>query len=127
MAKKAREKNVFDEMPIDGWLSYIDKTAKDEDEKRELKVKARRSLTVKNMKAYIEKNDNKPAAKSAFKEAAIYTAKDKDGNILTDDDGNIIERRSVINAASYFIEHYIPELKVGEKKKESAFDAIADW
>lgn len=127
MAKKAREKNVFDEMPIDGWLSYIDKTAKDEDEKRELKVKARRSLTVENMKAYIEKNDNKPAAKRAFKDAAIYTAKDKDGNILTDDDGNIIERRSVINAASYFIEHYIPELKVGEKKKANAFDAIADW
>ena len=127
MAKKAREKNVFDEMPIDGWLSYIDKTAKDEDEKRELKVKARRSLTVENMKAYIEKNDNKPAAKKAFKDAAIYTAKDAEGNILTDDDGNIIERKSVINAASYFVEKYIPELKVGEKKKASAFDAIADW
>ena len=127
MANKAKEKTVFDEMPIDEWMTYIEKKAKDDEEARELKVKARRSLTVENMAAHILKYDNKPAAKKAFKDAAIYTAKDEDGNVLTDDDGNIIERKSVINAASYFVEHYIPDLKVGEKKKASAFDAIADW
>lgn len=127
MAKKKKEKTVFDELPIDEWLSYIDKTAKDEDEKRELKVKARRCLTVENMAAYIVKHDNKPAAKKAFKEAAIYIAKDENDNPLVDDNGNIVERKSVINAASYFVANYIPDLKVEEKKKASAFDAIADW
>lgn len=127
MAKKEKEKTVFDELPIDEWLSYIDKTAKDEDEKRDLKVKARRSLTVENMAAYIVKNDNTKAAKKAFKDAATYTAKDKDGNVLVDDDDNIVERKSVINAASYFVKKYIPELAVEAKKKASAFDAIADW
>lgn len=127
MAKKAKEKTVFDEMPIDEWMGYIEKKAKDADEARELKVKARRSLTVENMAAYILKNDDKPAAKKAFKEAAIYTAKDADGNVLTDDDGNIIEHKSVINAASYFVDKYIPDLKVGKKEKASAFDMIADW
>ena len=127
MAKKQREKTVFDEMPVEEWIAYIDKTAKNEDEKREMKVKARRSLTVKNMSDYILKHDNKPAAKKAFKEASIYTAKDKNGNVLVDDDGNIVERKSVINAASYFVKKYIPELEVETKKKASAFDAIADW
>lgn len=127
MAKKEKEKTVFDEMPIDGWLAYIEKNAKDEDEKRELKVKARRSLTVENMAAYIVANDNTTASKKAFKEAAIYQAKDKDGNPLIDENNNIVERKSVINAASYFVDKYIPELKVEAKKKSSAFDAIADW
>lgn len=126
MAKKEKEKTVFDEMPVDEWLSYIDKTAKTEDEKRDLKVKARRSLTVDNMAAYILKHDNTKAAKKAFKDAATYTAKDEDGNVLVDDDGNIVERKSVINAASYFVKKYIPELIV-EAKKKGAFDAIADW
>ena len=126
MAKK-KAPSVFDTMAIDEWLDYIEKNGKTDDEKRELKVSARRSLTVENMAAYISKHDNKPAAKKAFKNAALYTAKDKDGNVLVDDDGNIVERMSVINAASYFVEQYIPELKVGEKKKASAFDIIADW
>lgn len=126
MAKKEKEKTVFDEMPVDEWLSYIDKTAKTEDEKRDLKVKARRSLTVDNMAAYILKHDNTKAAKKAFKDAATYTAKDKDGNVLVDDDDNIVERKSVINAASYFVKKYIPELAV-EAKKKGAFDVIADW
>ena len=127
MAKKEKEKTVFDDMPIEDWLAYIEETAKDEDEKRELKVKARRSLTVENMAAYIVKNDNTKAAKKAFKEAAIYNAKDKDGNVMVDDNDNIIERKSVINAASYFVKKYIPELAVEAKKKASAFDLIADW
>lgn len=126
MAKKEKEKTVFDEMPVDEWLSYIDKTAESEDEKRDLKVKARRSLTVENMAAYIVKHDNTKAAKKAFKDAATYTAKDSDGNVLVDDDNNIVERKSVINAASYFVKKYIPELAV-EAKKKGAFDAIADW
>lgn len=126
MAKK-KEKTVFDDMPIKDWLAYIEKNAKDDDEKRELKVKARRSLTVENMAAYIVKNDNTAEAKKAFKEAAIYIAKDEDGNILTDDNNNVIERNSVINAASYFVKKYIPDLAVEAKKKERAFDAIADW
>lgn len=124
---KKKEQTVFDTLPIEKWLEFIEKDGNTDDEKRKLKVQARRSLTVDNMAAYILKHDNKPAAKKAFKDAAIYTAKDKDGNVLTDDDGNIIERKSVINAASYFVDQYIPELKVGEKKKASAFDAIADW
>lgn len=127
MAKKKKEKSIFDTLPIDEWLAYIEKNGSTDDEKREMKVKARRCLTVENMKDYIIKYDNNPEAKKAFKESAIYTAKDKDDNVLVDDDGSIIERKSVINAASYFVEHYIPDLKVGEKKKESAFDAIADW
>lgn len=127
MAKKAKEKTVFDEMPIDEWMTYIEKKAKDDDEARELKVKARRSLTVENMAAYILKNDNTKAAKKAFKDAAIYTVKDENGNPLTDENNNVIEKKSVINAASYFVDKYIPDLKVGEKKKASAFDAIADW
>ena len=127
MAKKEKVKTVFDDMPVENWLAYIEENAKDEDEKREMKVKARRSLTVENMAAYIVKYDNTKAAKKAFKNAAIYTAKDKDGNVLTDEDNNIVERKSVINAASYFVKKYIPDLEVGEKKKESAFDAIADW
>lgn len=127
MAKKKKEKTVFDDMPIKDWLAYIEKNAKDDDEKRELKVKARRSLTVENMAAYIVENDNTAKAKKAFKEAAIYIAKDEDGNILTDDNNNVIERKSVINAASYFVKNYIPDLAVEAKKKESAFDAIADW
>ena len=127
MAKKEKEKTVFDEMPVDEWLSYIDKTAKTEDEKRDLKVKARRSLTVEKMAAYIVKHDNTKAAKKAFKDAAIYTAKDENGNVLTDEDDNIVERKSVINAASYFVKKYIPDLAVEAKKKASAFDAIADW
>lgn len=127
MAKKAKEKTVFDDMPIKDWLAYIEKNAKDEDEKREMKVKARRSLTVENMAAYIMENDNTKAAKKAFKDAAIYTAKDKNGNVLTDEDDNIVERKSVINAASYFVKKYIPDLAVEAKKKASAFDAIADW
>ena len=126
MAKKEKEKTVFDEMPVDEWLSYIDKTAKTDDEKRELKVKARRSLTVENMAAYILAHDNTKAAKKAFKDAATYTAKDENGNVLVDDDDNIVERKSVINAASYFVKKYIPELAV-EAKKKGAFDAIADW
>ena len=127
MAKKAKEKTVFDDMPIKDWLAYIEKNAKDENEKREMKVKARRSLTVENMAAYIMENDNTKAAKKAFKDAATYTAKDKDGNVLVDDDDNIVERKSVINAASYFVKKYIPDLAVEAKKKASAFDAIADW
>ena len=127
MAKKEKEKTVFDDMPIDEWLAYIEENAKDEDEKREMKVKARRSLTVENMAAYILVHDNTKAAKKAFKDAAIYTAKDKDGNVLTDDENNIVERKSVINAASYFVKKYVPELAVEAKKKASAFDAIADW
>lgn len=127
MAKKAKEKTVFDDMPIKDWLAYIEKNAKDENEKREMKVKARRSLTVENMAAYIMENDNTKAAKKAFKDAAIYTAKDKNGNVLTDEDDNIVERKSVINAASYFVKKYIPDLAVEAKKKASAFDAIADW
>lgn len=127
MAKKAKEKTVFDEMPIKDWLAYIEKNAKDEDEKREMKVKARRSLTVENMAAYIMENDNTKAAKKAFKNAAIYTAKDENGNVLTDENDNIVERKSVINAASYFVKTYIPDLAVEAKKKASAFDAIADW
>ena len=81
MAKKVKEKTVFDDMPIKDWLAYIEKNAKDEDEKREMKVKARRSLTVENMAAYIMENDNTKAAKKAFKDAAIYTAKDENGNV----------------------------------------------
>lgn len=127
MAKKVKEKTVFDDMPIKDWLAYIEKNAKDEDEKREMKVKARRSLTVENMAAYIMENDNTKAAKKAFKDAAIYTAKDENGNVLTDEDDNIVERKSVINAASYFVKKYIPDLAVEAKKKASAFDAIADW
>ena len=127
MSKKEKEKTVFDEMPIDKWLAYIDKNAKNEDEKREMKVKARRSLTVENMAAYILAHDNRDEAKKAFKTASLYTAKDENGNILTDDNDNIIERKSVINAASYFVKTYIPDLAVEAKKKASAFDAIADW
>ena len=127
MAKKVKEKTVFDDMPIENWLAYIEENAKDDDEKREMKVKARRSLTVENMAAYIVAHDNTKAAKKAFKEAAIYTVKDVDGNVLTDDDDNIVERKSVINAASYFVKKYIPDLAVEAKKKSSAFDAIADW
>ena len=127
MAKKVKEKTVFDDMPIEDWLAYIEENAKDEEEKREMKVKARRSLTVENMAAYIVAHDNTKAAKKAFKDAAIYTAKDKDGNVLTDEEDNIVERKSVINAASYFVKKYIPELAVEAKKKASAFDAIADW
>ena len=127
MAKKVKEKTVFDDMPIENWLAYIEENAKNEEEERELKVKARRSLTVENMAAYIVANDNTKTAKKAFKDAAIYTVKDKDGNVLVDDDNNIVERKSVINAASYFVRKYIPELAVEAKKKASAFDAIADW
>lgn len=127
MAKKAKEKTVFDDMPIKEWLAYIEKNTKDEDEKREMKVKARRSLTVENMAAYIMEYDNTKAAKKAFKDAAIYTAKDENGNVLTDENDNIVERKSVINAASYFVKKYIPDLAVEAKKKASAFDAIADW
>ena len=127
MAKKVKEKTVFDDMPIENWLAYIDENAKDDNEKRTMKVKARRSLTVENMAAYILAHDNTKAAKKAFKEAAIYTAKDENGNFLTDDNDNIVERKSVINAASYFVKKYIPDLEVEAKKKASAFDAIADW
>ncbi len=127
MAKKVKEKTVFDDMPIEKWLAYIEENAKDEEEKREMKVKARRSLTVDNMADYIVAHDNTKAAKKAFKEAAIYTAKDEHGNVLVDDNDNIVERKSVINAASYFVKKYIPDLAVEAKKKASAFDAIADW
>lgn len=127
MAKKAKEKTVFDGMPIDEWMSYIEKNAKDEDEKREMKVKARRSLTVENMAAYIVAHDNTKAAKRAFRDAAIYIAKDESGNPLTNSNDEVIEKKSVISAASYFVEQYIPELKVEDKKKASAFDIIADW
>lgn len=126
MSKK-KEKTVFDELPIDEWLDYIEKNGKNDDEKREMKVKARRSLTVENMAAYILKYDNKPASKKAFKDAAIYTATDEDGNVITDENNNIVERKSVISAASYFVKNYIPELAVETKKKANAFDAIADW
>ena len=127
MAKKVKEKTVFDDMPIEKWLAYIEENAKDEEEKREMKVKARRSLTVDNMADYILVHDNTKAAKKAFKDAAIYTAKDENGNVLVDDNDNIVERKSVINAASYFVKKYIPDLAVEAKKKASAFDAIADW
>ena len=127
MAKKQKTSSVFDGMPIDEWANYIEKNAKDEDEKRELKVKAKRSLTVENMAAYIIKHDNTKAAKKAFKDASNYTAKDKDGNVLIDDNDNVIERKSVINAASYFVNKYLPDFKVEGKKKKSAFDIIADW
>ena len=119
MAKK-ENKSVFDDMPIDEWLAYIEKNGKDEDEKREMKVEARRSLTVLNMVKYNKKYDNTKEAKRAFKTAATYTAKNKD-NEKTDD------RLSVINAASYFVKKYIPELEVEAKKKARAFDIIKDW
>jgi len=127
MAKKAKEKTVFDDMPIEKWLAYIEENTINEEEKRELKVKARRSLTVENMAAYIVAHDNTTKAKRAFKNASIYTVKDENDNPVVDDDDNIIERKSVINAASYFVKTYIPDLAVEAKKKASAFDIIADW
>ena len=127
MAKKQKTSSVFDEMPIDEWADYIEKNAKDEDEKRELKVKAKRSLTVENMADYIIKHDNTKKAKTDFKNSAIYQAKDENGNLLIDEKNNIIERKSVINAASYFVNKYLPDFKVESKKKKSAFDIIADW
>lgn len=127
MANGKKETSVFDEMPIDEWADYIEKNAKDEDEKRKLKVKAKRSLTVENMAAYIIKHDNTKKAKTDFKNSAIYQVKDEDGNFLTDEKNNIIERNSVINAASYFVDKYLPDFKLETKKKKSAFDIIADW
>lgn len=124
---KKKEPTVFDTLPIEEWLGYIEKHGNTDDEKRKLKVQARRSLRVDNMAAYILKYDNTPTAKSAFKTASLYTAKDADGNILTDENNNVVERNSVINAASYFVKNYIPELAVGEKKKERVFDVIANW
>jgi hypothetical protein len=119
--------NPFASMPIDNWMNYIEENGNDEEETRKLKVLARRSLTVDNMKAYILKNDNTAEAKHKFKEASFYTVKDENDNPIIDKDGKIVQRQSLPNAASYFVNTYLPDIAVETKKKASAFDAIADW
>ena len=127
--KKEKEITLFDNAPIDTWVAIIKKEAgKDEQKERALKVAAKKSLTVKNMAEYILKHDNTPEAKAAFKAASYTPKKDKNTKqIEVDENGNVIEVQSVIKAASYFIDKYIPELKLPELPKETKFDLIADW
>ena len=127
--KKEKEITLFDNAPIDTWVAIIKKEAgKDEQKERALKVAAKKSLTVKNMAEYILKHDNTPEAKAAFKAASYTPKKDKNTKqIEVDENGNVIEVQSVIKAATYFIDKYIPELKLPELPKETKFDLIADW
>lgn len=127
--KKEKEITLFDNAPIDTWLAIIKKEAgKDEQKERALKVAAKKSLTVKNMAEYIMAHDNTPEAKAAFKAASYTPKKDKNTKqIEVDENGNVIEVQSVIKAATYFIDKYIPELKLPELPKETKFDLIADW
>ncbi len=146
MAKK--EKTAFEKkayaafagMTIDKWLDFIKANAKDADETRQYKLIARRSLNIDNMKAYIEAHDNKKEAKAAFK-AATWGIKylkdenkkfvlDADGQKIpeTDADGKPVKVQSIVYAIDYFIDKYIPDLKLEEKPAAAkAFDAIADW
>lgn len=127
--KKEKEITLFDNAPIDTWVAIIKKEAgKDEQKERALKVAAKKSLTVKNMAEYIMAHDNTPEAKAAFKAASYTPKKDKNTKqIEVDENGNVIEVQSVIKAATYFIDKYIPELKLPELPKETKFDLIADW
>ena len=127
--KKEKAITLFDKEPIENWLGIIKKEAgKDEKKERELKVAAKKSLTVKNMAEYILKYDNTPEAKAAFKAASYTPKKDKKtGEVEVDEDGNVVEVQSVIKAATYFIDKYIPDLKLPELPKETKFDLIADW
>lgn len=127
--KKEKAITLFDDQPIDNWLAIIKKEAgKDEKKERALKVAAKKSLTVKNMAEYIMKHDNTPEAKAAFKAASYTPKKDKKtGEVELDENDNVVEVQSVIKAATYFIDKYIPDLKLPELPKETKFDLIADW
>jgi hypothetical protein len=148
MAKKEKtafEKkaySAFASMAIDEWLDFIKANAKDEKEVRAYKVIARRSLNIDNMKAYIEAHDNTKKAKADFKAATwgVKYLKDPDTKkfilspkgeklIAVDDKtGEPIMVQSIVYAIEYFINQYIPELKLEELPATSkAFDAIADW
>lgn len=148
MAKKQKtafeEKaySAFKSMAIDEWIDFIKKNAKNEDETRKYKVIARRSLNIDNMKAYIEAHDNTKKAKADFKAATwgVKYLKDPDTKkfilspkgeklIAVDDKtGEPIKVQSIVYAIEYFINQYIPELKLEELPATSkAFDAIADW
>lgn len=147
MAKKQRsafeEKamKAFAGMPVDKWVAFIEKNAKDQDERNKYNLCARRSLTLANMVAYIEAHDNTPEKKKAFKEANFgikYLKEDKkfvldaDGNKIPEidpDTNDVITVRSIVYAIEYFINTYIPEIKIVKKAKSTAkaFDLLADW
>ena len=145
MARKAKEpfeKNAlsyFAQNPIDKWEVYIDAKSKNEDEKRALKLYAKRSLNIDNMKAYIDAHDNTKEAKDAFKantwgvqyckDANGKFELDNDGNkiIALDDNHNPIMKQSIVYAVSYFIETYAPYLKVEAKVKETQFSKLDNW
>ena len=127
MAKEKKDPNIhlFEDKPIETWLGIIEKEAKgDENKVRELKNSARRALTVKNMSEYILKTvDEKdlPEAKKNFKKETLT------GKIRVLKDGKRVEIQNVNKAATHFVETYMPELRVGDKPRTGAFDAIKDW
>ena len=127
MAKEKKDQNMklFENQKIDSWLEIINnEAAGDKNKERELKVSARRSLTVKNMSKYILENtpaDKLDEAKRTFK-AITFT-----GGTKTLKNGQVVPIQNVNKAASYFLKEYMPELRVEEKPRESAFDFIKDW
>lgn len=147
MAKKQRtafeEKamKAFAGMPVDKWVAFIEKNAKDDEERNKYNLCAKRSLNMANMKAYIVAHDNTREAQKAFYDAnwgIKYLKEDKkfvkdaDGNKIPEidpDTGDVIKVQSLVYGVEYFINTYIPQIKIVKKaqNKVKAFDLIADW
>lgn len=147
MAKKQRSAfedkvmKAFAGMPVDKWVAFIEKNAKDQDERNKYNLCAKRSLNMVNMKAYIEAHDNTEEAKRAFYNAnwgIKYLKEDKkfvkdaDGNKIPEidpDTGDVIKVQSLVYGVEYFINTYIPEIKIEKKAQKTvkAFDLIKDW
>ena len=105
------------EMPIDKWEDFI--ASQKKDEQHNYKVCARRALKVKPMKQYIVKYDNTQEAKDAFENASLTKYTDSKGEEKTKND--------IVKAVNYFIDKYLPDLKVEPKSKGAFSEEVEGW